>query len=119
MKKFILSLLLTTSAQAYTFNNNFEARFKSDNVNIYVDDQTSCYGAGMTVEELQGFISKAADRFWNRVPTSALRLKTGGFVPAIANINTGILCAPTDEKCITDAPAGTVIPPVSDIVVAC
>ncbi len=119
MIKFItLFFILISNVQAYTFNNNFESSFKSHNVNVSVDELTTCANAGMTVYELRDYIGPAIDKFWNRVPTSNLRLKDGGFSPANTNINTGRLCAPTDTTCITDAGA-TVIAPVTDIVIAC
>lgn len=119
MKNIILFFLISTSASAYTLNNNFEARFKSNDVNVYIDDSTTCYGVDMTIEELQSFIAKAVDRFWNRVPTSALHLNPAGFTAGINNINDGRLCAPTDDSCMSGASPGTLIPPVNDIVIAC
>lgn len=119
MKKIICFVLLFSSyAQAYTFNNNFESSFKDNNVNVYVDELTTCYNAGITIYELIDLIEPAVDKFWNRVPTSNLRLKAGGASPATTNINTGRLCAPTDEACIAAATT-TVIAPVKDIIIAC
>lgn len=119
MKKFISLLLFTlSSAQAYTLNNNFGASFKDNKVSVSVERNTTCASAGVTVYDLQDMIDPAIDDFWNRVPTSSLRLKNGGFAEPVTNINTGRLCAPTDDACITAAGA-TVIEPVTDIVIAC
>jgi hypothetical protein len=118
IKLITLFFMLSSNVQAYTFNNNFESSFKSHNVSVSIDELTTCFNAGTTADELRNMIEPAIDKFWNRVPTSNLRLKDGGFSPATTNINTGRLCAPTDSTCITAAGA-TVIAPVSDIIIAC
>jgi len=118
IKFIILFLTLTSLAEAYTFNNNFESSFKDHNVKVYVDELTTCANVGMTIYELNDLIGPAIDKYWNRVPTSNLRLKSGGFRSATTNINDGRLCAPTDDDCITTAGA-TVIAPVEEIIIAC
>ena len=119
MKKIIfLYFIFSSFAHAYTFNNNFESSFKSHNVKVFVDTLTTCFNAGLTVTELNDLVAPAVEKFWNRVPTSNLRLEAGGFSAAITNINTGRLCAPTDETCISTA-AATVIAPVEEIIIAC
>lgn len=119
MKKLILAfLLLSTQVYAYTLNNNFGASFKDNNVKVYIDELTTCASAGVTIYELEDMIGPAVDKFWNKVPTSNLKLSNGGFKSNTTNINTGRLCAPTDDDCITAAGA-TVIAPVKDIVIAC
>lgn len=118
MKSLLLSLLFISTAHAYTLNNNFGASFKNNEVKVKVDRSTTCANAGVTVYELEDMIKPAVDKFWNTVPTSKLVLKSGGYQEAVTNINTGRLCAPTDDECITNA-GGTVIAPVDDIVIAC
>lgn len=118
MKKLFLALLFVSHAHAYTFNNNFEAAFKDNKVDVTVDRSTTCASAGITVYELEDLVKPAVDKFWNAVPTSNLKLKAGGFNDPVTNINSGRLCAPTDDDCITSA-GSTVIAPVKDIVIAC
>lgn len=118
IKIFTLLYILSSQAMAYTFNNNFESSFKSNKVKVSVDELTTCATAGMTIYELRDLIEPAIDKFWNRVPTSDLRLNSGGFSAATTNINTGRLCAPTDSACI-NAAAATVIAPVKEIIIAC
>ena len=122
MKILILVILLLSShAFSYTLNNNFGASFKDNKVKVYIAGNTTCLNADLTVSELEDLIPPANDKFWNRVPTSNLRLEFGGYTDPIDNINDGKLCAPTDDDCIADAgTAGKfVIPPVTDIVIAC
>lgn len=115
---FFAALIMSSQVYAYTFNNNFGAAFKDSDVKITVDELTTCATIGMTIYDLEELIEPAVDKFWNRVPTSKLRLKSGGFNETVTNINTGILCAPTDDTCITNAGAN-VIAPVNEIVIAC
>jgi hypothetical protein len=112
-----LIILLSPLAQAYTFNNNFESSFKNKNVSVSVDELTNCPNSKITIYDLEDMIPLAVDKFWNRVPTSNLRLKWGGFSKTTTNINTGRLCAPTDTACINGP--GDVIAPVMDIIIAC
>lgn len=115
----LLFLLVSASAQAFTLNNNFGGAFKSNKVSVRVASDTVCSSAGVTSDELAALVKPAVDNFWNKVPTSALRLKAGGFADPIGtNINTDRLCAPTDTECI-DTATDPVIPPVTDILIAC
>lgn len=102
------------SVFSFTLNNNFGASFKSDNVKVRIAGNTIC--DGLSPEYLEELIGPATKDFWNRVSTSALRLKKGGFTEVIPNINDGFLCPPTDAECIAQ---GKTIPPVKDIVIAC
>ncbi|WP_408095440.1 matrixin family metalloprotease [Peredibacter sp. HCB2-198] len=122
--KFIIGLLLTIgTAEAYTLNNNFGASFKDNNVKVRVAGNTVCTPAnsGITPGELEDMIKPAVDKFWNKVPTSALVLDASGASEAINNINLGRLCSPTDQDCINDGTADPngLIPPVTDIIIAC
>ena len=118
MKLWIFFFIFSPHLFAYTLNNNFGASFKSHNVSVKIVGDTTCAGAGINVYELRDLIEPAINQFWNRVPTSDLRLSDGGFTDPINNINTGKLCAPTDTSCITAAGAN-VIGPVNDIIIAC
>lgn len=119
MKPFLLLLLsLSSVTHAFTLNNNFGAAFKDSTVKVYIDELSHCPNSLLTIYNLKDMIDEANDRFWNRVPTSKLKLISGGFSPTTTNITTGRLCAPTDETCITAA-GGTVIPPVDEIVISC
>jgi hypothetical protein len=118
MKTFFIFLLFTSWARAFTLNNNFGASFSKTKVTITVAGNSTCSNVGMTVYELQDMIEPAIHDFWNRVPTSSLRLRTGGFSGVINNITTGRLCAPTDDTCISSA-SGILIPPVDDIIISC
>jgi hypothetical protein len=114
--RYLFLLLISLNSYAYTFNNNFAARFKDNEVKITIDELTTC--SGMSIYELEDIIKDAVNDFWNIVPTSSLKIVPSGFSSATTNINSGILCSPTDETCITNA-GGNLIPTVKNIVVAC
>ena len=118
MKLLLLMSLMISYAQAYTLNNNFGARFKNNDIKVTVDQFSTCASAGITVYDLEDLIAPSVDDFWNKVPTSSIKLKADGFNPGVTNINTGRLCAPTDSDCLTAA-GSTVIAPVEGIVIAC
>lgn len=123
MKSFItlFLILLCSAAQAFTLNNNFGASFKKSKVKVVIPSDTTCT-QGITIYELEALIKPAVDNFWNTVPTSRLRLNAAGFSsPVASNINTARLCAPTDAACVSEANADgdEVIPPVTNILIAC
>ena len=53
MKLFLIGILITNLSFAWTLNNNFGAVFKDNNVNVYVDETTTCDGNSMQYFELQ------------------------------------------------------------------
>lgn len=124
MKYFILGLLMTSFAHAWTLNNNFGASFKDNNVKVFVDAGTTCATNSITVSELEGMIGPAVEKFWNEVPTSSLKLDAAGYSEAIFTMNHGRLCSPTDDACITAGnaepdPTKKLIPAVTNIVIGC
>lgn len=117
----LLALLIPSFAFSWTLNTNFGASFKTNEVKVFIDNNTACDKNHITTGELQALVESAVDNFWNKVPTSALHLSFGGFSTGIAAMSDGRLCSPTDNACITQGssdPAG-VIPAVDNIVIAC
>jgi hypothetical protein len=117
MKWLALFTLFSLPAHAFTLNNNFVATFATDEVRVTIASNTICSGI-MDIYELEELIRPALDNFWNRVPTSRLRLKYERFATSVNNINGGMLCSPTDDECVDNA-AGNLIPPVDGIVIGC
>ncbi len=119
LKFFFIFIIFQQNIFAFTLNNNFGAAFKTNKVKVFVASDTICNNAQVTSEELQSLVAPAINNFWNKVPTSALDLISGGFSdPVGTDINTDRLCAPTDNDCIDSANA-SLIPPVKEIVIAC
>lgn len=120
MKIIFLTLALMGQAHAFTLNNNFGGAFQKSKVKVQVAPNTSCSGTGLSIYDLADMLKPAVDDFWNTVPTSRLRLDASGFSNPITNIQNGLLCSPTDTDCVTSANnANNLIPPVSEIVIAC
>lgn len=121
MKYFIFSFFFLTSASAFTLNNNFAASFKKNKVKVYVAGDSLC--SNILAADIEGLVGPSVDKFWNKVPTSKLRLKAAGFSDPISgvDINTARLCSPTDSECINDAngKGQTILPPVNGIVISC
>ncbi|MCP4912138.1 MAG: matrixin family metalloprotease [Oligoflexia bacterium] len=115
MLKILVSLLLILDLKAFTLNYSNEAHFQVDEVTIDVAGN-SCATAGYnSAAELLDAAFEAANEFWNRVPTCALKLKKGsvrssvdissdslGAAIAKANTNT-ILIGCSDNSSIFSA----------------
>lgn len=116
-------LLMTSATQAFTLNNNFSASFKKSRVKVFVAGDSTCTQFALTQADLQSYVKPAVERFWNKVPTSRLRLKSSGFSSPISgvDITQARLCSPTDSACISDAntKGQTVLPGVQNIIISC
>lgn len=126
MKYFFLLALIAPGVEAYTLNNNFGGSFKDNEIKVFVDSGTTCSTNLLTVNELESLVDPAVNKFWNKIPTSSLKLDPAGFSQHITTINQGRLCSPTDDECISEAntaggidPLKGLIPPVNEIVIAC
>lgn len=113
---FVFCTLFSFSVGAFTLNNNFGGRFKKGDIKVIYAPNSVCNH--MTYYEMEEITEKAAKQFWNSIPTSSLNIGLKDSYENISNINTGKLCSPTDSTCI-QAAMGDLIPPVTDIVVAC
>ena len=103
----MMLLILSWPAQAYRLNTSNGAHFAQTTVKFYVTSNADCTQAGVSATELLSIAKDAADKFWNRVGSSRLRLKSGGLYTTNNSLfNTGILCP--------DQP-GSSCPPVSSI----
>ena len=118
MKLILVFLFSISLSHAFTLNNNFGAKFAKSKVKVLVAGNTICDKLSLTVYDLKDMIEPAINDYWNEVPTTKLRLTSSGFTSSITNVNSGILCSPTDDTCITTA-GGNLIPPVDHIVLAC
>lgn len=114
---FWILLLISTNTLAFTLNNNIDAGFSKNKIEIRVSENSNCTNAGVTKEDLLEIAQEAASKFWNRVPSSNLHLKMGGlFSTSDSLFLTGVLCI-TDSVISCDST--TAVPKVNDIVIAC
>lgn len=114
--KFLLCILIvsvSTSALAFRLNTNTGAAFSKDEIKIYVTSNSTCTNAGISNEDLLSISVKAAKKYWNKIATADLKIKKGGILQTTdAKFLTG-------ELCVKNCNAGTAVPEVSHIVIAC
>jgi hypothetical protein len=114
----LCSLLIISASQslyAFTFNTSTAARFFEDEVNIVIAD-LECENIGLTLTELQDLTTKAINQYWNRVPTSRLKLKMNGLVTKPNAFRTDSLCSEVTNGSCT--PNSTLVSS-QDIVISC
>ncbi|MFT6070505.1 MAG: hypothetical protein ACJAT2_003187 [Bacteriovoracaceae bacterium] len=92
-----LSFLLSTKAFAFTLSVSNGAFFKENVVKINIGD--NCQNLGVTSDGLLSLAVEAAEQFWNKVPTSRLRLEQGAVIPVAAAFRSDSICT-SDNPCI-------------------
>lgn len=115
--RILFFLLISFNSYAFTLNTNVNAHFDKEEVKIYVTSNSSCTNAGVTNTQLLDMAAQAADKFWNKVSTSHLRIKKGGVLQTSdTKYLSGILCV-TDSD--TSCDPNTSVPKATDILIAC
>lgn len=114
MKKISLLfiLLLSFSAHAFTLNNTAKLVFSEDEVMVNV--ASGCTNIGMTDAELLELAGKAVDNFWNKSPTSRLKLRKGSVVNVDARYHSDSICTAS-----TNCDPNPVLAVSSDILITC
>ncbi len=107
-----LFFLLTFQAYAFTLNNNFEGAFKNPKIKVKPTSNFSCANAILTKEELINIIEEAVD-YWNKIPSSSLKLIAGG------EYNTSSTDFANGHLCVSGSCNLPVVPKVSGVVIAC
>jgi hypothetical protein len=116
MKFLFLLILFTFEIHAFTLNNNISAGFSDNNVSVFVTSNSTCTNAQVSKEELSQMVGEAIHNFWNRVPTSALRLSNGGiFNTTNEDYLNGHLCSAQSGGTCTPK----IVPSAGGIVIAC
>lgn len=87
----LLFYFLLQNAQAFTLNNTIEATFSSDHVPLNVSSE-NCEHLQLTPHELLDLAYHSAQKFWNRVATSRLRLTRGEVLNLDDDFRDGPLC---------------------------
>ena len=78
MKILIIFMLLNSfNAFAWTINNSTIAGFPVTDIKIQIGSD-SCNNANFTPSTLEALVQDAIDEYWNKVPTSALKLESSG-----------------------------------------
>lgn len=95
MRIFLLLFLtiLSSQSQAFTFNNNIKLVFNQDEVTVNVAD--NCTNIGIDGDEMLSIVGDAVNGFWNKSPTSRLKLRAGSVVTVSAAYHTDNICKPS------------------------
>lgn len=115
--KFLLLFMISVKSFAFTLNTNIDAHFKSNDVKIWITQNSSCSNIGFSNSQILDMAIKGAQKFWNRVPSSNLNLIKGGVLATTdSKFITGQLCV-NDSDTFCDETIS--VPSVNDIVIAC
>jgi hypothetical protein len=89
---FLLTFIISKSAFSFTLNNTVNASFAQDEVKVNIASH-SCSNLGITNEELLSLAEEAGARYWNKVPTSRVRLVRGEIINVATDFQTGLVCS--------------------------
>lgn len=114
MVKIIIALgfLFSLNSYAFTLSVSNGAFFKENQVKVNMAD--NCQNLGLTSSGLLSLAVEASEQFWNKVPTSRLRLEQGSVVSVAAAFRTDSICN-SDNPCV---PNPTLIH-AHEILIAC
>lgn len=106
-------LIISSTVNAFNFNTSVGAAFNKNTVNVNVANH-SCDNLGIDNEELLQRVGEAMDQFWNRAPTSRLKLQKGNLLSVDNAFKTQSLCA-TTNPCVVN----TSLVQDQDILISC
>ena len=100
MVKIILTLLLfiPVNCFAFTLNTSFAAAFDKDEVLVNMATH-DCDELPFTNDEILSMANEGMDKFWNRVPTSKLKIRRGSHVTVSDDFKTERLCSSNAGSC--------------------
>jgi hypothetical protein len=111
---FINSLMFfSTSTHAFTLNNTAQLIFKKDEVMVNIA-AGNCDNIGIDEHELLSIVSDAVNQYWNKSPTSSLKMRAGSVKTKIAAYKTDAICLPS-----TSCDPNPVLAVDSDILITC
>ncbi len=119
MKTLLLIYALLSISNVYAFRliTNTSATFSSKEVKFHVTSNSTCSNAGISNTELLSIAEDAVNSYWNKVPSSSLRLKKGSIYNTTdALYLTGELCA---SDSVSSCDPATTVPTAGDIIIAC
>ncbi len=112
---FLLALSFLPRVHAFTLNNTVSAAFDQDEVKINVAAH-SCSNLGITNDELLSLAEEAGAKYWNKVPTSRVRLVRGQVIDVSTDFQTGLVCSSQAGGSCEINPALSV---ANDITISC
>lgn len=109
----IFMLLLSASAHAFTLNNSATLVFNKDDVKVNIANIT-CNNIGIDVHELRALTAEAVDQYWNKSPTSRLKLRAGNVINVAAAYGTDLIC-----NAATDCEPNQALAVSADVLITC
>jgi len=96
MKAFIFSFffLLSFKTFALNFHNSVKLVYAQNEVTVNVA-KGFCTNIGIDDQELLSIVGDAVNNFWNKAPTSRLKLRAGNIVSVAAAYETDNICEPS------------------------
>jgi hypothetical protein len=73
----IIIFLFSTNGFCWTINNSARMGFSNSDITIKIGSDT-CSNANLTPASLEAIVKEAIDDYWNKAPTSSLKLVTAG-----------------------------------------
>lgn len=88
---FIIYINIFSNAQAFTLNNSGSLVFSEDEVTVNIAN-VACTNIGIDAYELKSIVADAVAIYWNKSPTSRLKLRVGEVIPTSAAYGTDLIC---------------------------
>lgn len=111
----ILFFFTSIKTYAFTLNNSGNLVFGKDEVTVNIA-AGNCSNIGIDENELLSIAKDAVDQYWNKVPTSRLKLRGGSVKPLSAAYKTDTICQGSSTSSCTPNPTLAVS---SDILITC
>ena len=106
-------LIITSKAQSFTMNNSARLAFGQDEVMVNVASGF-CQNLGISDATLLSLVGNAVDKFWNKAPTSRLKLRQGSLINVANAFKTDSVCVAS-----TNCTPNTTLQVSSDILISC
>jgi predicted Zn-dependent protease len=114
IKLLLAFFLITSSAHAFTLNNSLAATFGKDEVLINMATH-DCDQIPYTNDEILSMADEGMNKFWNRVPTSKLKIRRGSHVVVSNDFATERLCTSNSGSCTVNPALAT----ETEILISC
>jgi hypothetical protein len=77
---FLISFFFSFEAHSWTLASTARTGFPVSEITIKISSN-NCTNAGFTAATLESLVNDAINDYWSKVPTSSLKLTTGGILP--------------------------------------
>lgn len=94
-------LLVGLNSMAFTLNTNFAAAFPGEEVKVNLATH-DCTNLPYTNDEILSMASEGVNKFWNKVPTSKLKIRRGEHVSVAGDFESGALCTSNTNGCVAN-----------------